>query len=260
MNRSLRLLVLLLGLLPAAYAQQTRQITGQIKDSETGTTLPGVSVVLKGTSSGATSDADGKYSIRVPDKNDVVLTYSFIGYVPQEVNVGSKTAIDISLVTDEKTLNEVVVIGYQAVNRRDVTGSVSSVNSRQIRDVPITNAAEAITGRLAGVQVTTSEGGPGADIRIRVRGGNSITQDNTPIYVVDGIQLENALNTLSPQDIASIDVLKDASATAIYGARGANGVVIITTKSGKTNSRTTVSYNGSFGFRENLKQLSVLKP
>ncbi|MBO0951314.1 SusC/RagA family TonB-linked outer membrane protein [Fibrella forsythiae] len=260
MNRTLRLLVLLLGIIPAAYAQQTRQITGQIKDNATGTTLPGVSVVLKGTSSGATSDADGKYAIRVPDKSDVKLTFSFIGYVPQEVSVGSRATLDISLATDEKTLNEVVVIGYEAVNRRDVTGSVSSVNSRQIRDVPITNAAEAITGRLAGVQVTTAEGGPGADIRIRVRGGNSITQDNSPIYVVDGIQLDNALNTISPQDIASIDVLKDASATAIYGARGANGVVIITTKSGRTNSRTTVTYNGSFGFRENLKQLPVLKP
>ncbi|MEZ0484354.1 SusC/RagA family TonB-linked outer membrane protein [Fibrella aquatica] len=260
MNRTIRLLVLLLGLLPAAYAQQTRQITGQIKDEATGTTLPGVSVVLKGTSSGATSDADGKYAIRIPDKSGVKLTFSFIGYVPQEVAVGSQSTLNISLATDEKTLNEVVVIGYEAVNRRDVTGSVSSVNSRQIRDVPITNAAEAITGRLAGVQVTTAEGGPGADIRIRVRGGNSITQDNSPIYVVDGIQLDNALNVISPQDIASVDVLKDASATAIYGARGANGVVIITTKSGRTNSRTTVTYNGSFGFRENLKQLSVLKP
>lgn len=260
MKRLLRLLVLLLGFFPAAYAQQTRQISGQIKDNATGTTLPGVSVVLKGTSVGATSDADGKYSLRIPDRSDVKLNFSFIGYVPQEISAGSRTTLDVSLVTDEKTLNEVVVIGYESVNRRDVTGSVSSVNNRQIRDVPITNAAEAITGRLAGVQVTTAEGGPGADIRIRVRGGNSITQDNSPIYVVDGIQLDNALNTISPQDIASIDVLKDASATAIYGARGANGVVIITTKSGRTNSRTTVTYNGSFGFRENLKQLGVLKP
>ena len=260
MKKRLLLLLLLLGILPLALrAQQTRQLTGQVKDA-TGTTLPGVSVVLKGTTTGTTTDADGKYSLRIPERADVQLSFSYIGYVTQEVTVGSRTALDVTLVTDEKTLNEVVVIGYEAVNRRDLTGAVSSVGSKQIKDIPITNAAEAITGRLAGVQVTTAEGGPGADIRIRVRGGNSITQDNSPIYVVDGIQLDNALNVISPQDIASIDVLKDASATAIYGARGANGVVIITTKSGRTNSRTTVTYNGSFGFRENLKQLSVMKP
>ncbi|WP_018620605.1 SusC/RagA family TonB-linked outer membrane protein [Spirosoma luteum] len=259
MNQLIRF-VLLLFIIPAAYAQQTRQLSGQVKDKATGETLPGVSVVLKGTTVGTTTDATGNYALRIPDRNDVKLTFSFIGYASEEVSIGTRSTLDVSLTTDEKTLNEVVVIGYQAVNRRDLTGSVSSVSSKQIRDVPITNAAEAITGRLAGVQVTTSEGGPGADIRVRVRGGNSITQDNSPIYVVDGIQLDNALNVISPQDIASIDVLKDASATAIYGARGANGVVIITTKSGRTNSRTTVTYNGSFGFRENLKQLSVLKP
>ncbi|GAB4032167.1 SusC/RagA family TonB-linked outer membrane protein [Spirosoma gilvum] len=260
MNRIVYLFLLWLGLLPAVYAQQTRQVTGQVKDGATGGTLPGVSVVLKGTTQGTTTDADGKYTLRVPDRADVRLNFSFIGYVTQEVAVGNRSTLDVSLVSDEKTLNEVVVIGYEAVNRRDLTGSVSSVSSKQIRDIPITNAAEAITGRLAGVQVTTAEGGPGADIRIRVRGGNSITQDNSPIYVVDGVQLDNALNVISPQDIATIDVLKDASATAIYGARGANGVVIITTKSGRSNSRTTVTYNGSFGFRENLKQLGVLKP
>ncbi|GAA4453337.1 TonB-dependent receptor [Nibrella saemangeumensis] len=258
--KQLFLTLLLLGCVVVVYAQQARTITGQVKDGGSGGTLPGVSIVLKGTSTGTSTDADGKYTLRVPERGNITLTFSFIGYTPQEVAVGNRSAVDITLSPDEKTLNEVVVIGYGTVNRRDLTGSVSSVGSKQLRDIPITNAAEAITGRLAGVQVTTSEGGPGADIRIRVRGGNSITQDNSPIYVVDGIQLENALNTLNPQDIETIDVLKDASATAIYGARGANGVIIITTKSGKTNSRTTVNYNGSFGFRENLKNLGVLKP
>ena len=140
-----------------------------------------------------------------------------------------------------------------------MTSSVSSVGAKQLKDIPLTNAAEALTGRLAGVRVTTSEGAPGADIQIRVRGGGSITQDNSPIYVVDGIQVENALNFISPQDIETIDVLKDASSTAIYGARGANGVVIITTKSGKS-GKTIVSYNGSVGYREIFKKLDVMSP
>lgn len=259
MHKLLTLTLLLFGLLSVGYAQQTRLVSGQVKDGGANSPLPGVSVVLKGTSTGTTTDGDGKFSVRVPDTGAATLTFSFIGYTTQEVALGNRTALDVTLEPDQKTLNEVVVIGYGTVNRRDLTGSVSSVGSKQIKDIPITNAAEAITGRLAGVQVTTAEGGPGADIRIRVRGGNSITQDNSPIYVVDGIQLDNALNTLNPQDIETIDVLKDASATAIYGARGANGVIIITTKSGRT-GRTTVSYNGSFGFRENLKKLGALQP
>ncbi len=263
--QKLILLLFLFSMATTAKAQQapSRVISGQVLDGSGGGGLPGVNVINQRTGSGTTADADGKFTLRIPERpasEPVLLTFSFIGYTSETVSVGGQTSLTVTLNADNKLLNEVVVIGYEAVNRRDLTGSVSSINNRQIRDVPITNAAEAITGRLAGVQVTTAEGGPGADIRIRVRGGNSITQDNAPIFVVDGIQLDNALNTISPQDIASIDVLKDASATAIYGARGANGVVIITTKSGRTNSRTTVTYNGSFGFRQNLKKLKVLQP
>ncbi|MFC7666115.1 SusC/RagA family TonB-linked outer membrane protein [Hymenobacter humi] len=153
-----------------------------------------------------------------------------------------------------------MVIGYQEVQRRDVTGSVSSVGAQQIKDVPVNSAAEALTGRLAGVQLTSAEGTPGnANVQVRVRGGGSITQDNSPLFVVDGIQIENALSVIAPQDIASVDVLKDASATAIYGARGANGVVIITTKKG-IEGRTVISYNGFAGVRRISNTLGVLKP
>ena len=154
---------------------------------------------------------------------------------------------------------EVVVVGYATVKRKDLTGSVSSVGAKDIKDIPLSSAAEALQGRLAGVQAISSEGGPGADIIIRVRGGGSITQDNNPLYIVDGVQVENALSIIPPQDIASIDVLKDASTTAIYGARGANGVVIITTKGGRP-GKTQVTYNGSYGARKLAKRMDVMSP
>lgn len=253
------LFLLLFGLIFTAQAQQTRQITGRVKDEGTNDPLPGVSIIVLGTTSGTTSDASGNFTLKIPDRNDLMLSFSYIGYTSKQVTVGNQATLEVSLEADTKALDEVVVVGYATVNKRDVTGAVSSVNTRQLRDIPITNAAEALTGRLAGVQVTTSEGSPGANIQIRVRGGGSITQDNSPIYIVDGVQVENALNFLSPQDIESIDVLKDASTTAIYGARGANGVVIITTKSGK-GGKTTVSYNGSMGFREISRKMNVLSP
>ena len=256
MKKLLLCCLCLLGCLVEGNAQN-RQITGQVKDGNTNEMLPGVSVLVKGTKTGVTTNTDGKFSINVP--NNGTLAISFVGYVTQNVNVGDRSVINVALESAVQDLDEVVVIGYQNVNRRDVTGSVSSVGAKQLRDIPLTNAAEALTGKLAGVRVTTSEGSPGADIQIRIRGGGSITQDNSPIYVVDGIQVENALSFISPQDIESIDVLKDASTTAIYGARGANGVVIITTKSGK-NAKTSVSYNGSAGFRQIFKTLDVMSP
>jgi TonB-dependent starch-binding outer membrane protein SusC len=237
---------------------QATEIKGKISDEETGEGLPGVSILVKGTTTGTSTDIDGNFTLSVPDKNSSLIVTMF-GYNLQELEIGDQTDFNIQLSPDTKTLDEVVVVGYATVNRRDLTGSVSSVSARQIKDTPLTNAAEAITGRLAGVRVTTSEGAPGADIQIRIRGGGSITQDNSPIYIVDGIQVENALNFISPQDIESIDVLKDASTTAIYGARGANGVVIITTKSGK-GGKTTVTYNGSVGTREIFKKMNVLDP
>lgn len=238
---------------------QTRQVTGLVTKLNSSDTLTAVSVTVKGASTATSTNAEGRYTINVPARNNVVLVFSSVGFRSQEVNIGTNAVVDVSLVEESTTLNDVVVVGYASVRRRDLTGSVSSVNARQLKDVPLSSAAEAITGRLAGVQVTTAEGSPGADVVIRIRGGGSITQDNSPIYIVDGVQVENALRVLSPQDIASIDVLKDASTTAIYGARGANGVVIITTKSGRS-GKTIVSYNGAIGYREIFKKMDVLNP
>ncbi|RZK18163.1 MAG: TonB-dependent receptor, partial [Hymenobacter sp.] len=260
MKRHFLLLWLVLCASISLAVAQTRAVTGVVKGSD-GETLPGVTVLLKGTTNGASTGIDGGYTLNVPtDSKSATLRFSFIGYVSQEVAVGDKTAINVTLVSDTQSLNDVVVIGYQAVQRRDVTGAVSSVSAQQIKDIPVNSAAEALTGRLAGVQLTSSDGTPGnLNVQVRVRGGGSVTQDNSPLYVVDGIQIENALSVIAPQDIQSVDVLKDASATAIYGARGANGVIIITTKKG-IEGRTVVSYNGFAGFRKITKTLGVLGP
>ncbi|MCB2408923.1 SusC/RagA family TonB-linked outer membrane protein [Hymenobacter lucidus] len=243
----------------SAQAQQARTIQGTVTADKQ--PLPGATVVVKGTNMGASTDASGRFSLVLPaGSGGVVLNISSIGFIAQSITVGSgQTAVQIALEADNKQLEDVVVIGYQEVPREALTGSVSSVSAKQIKDTPVNSTAEALTGRLAGVQITTSEGQPGSDFRILVRGGTSITQDNSPLYIVDGIQLENALNVISPQDIQSVDVLKDAAATAIYGARGANGVVIITTKKG-FEGRTVVTYNGFAGVRRIGKTLDVLKP
>jgi TonB-linked SusC/RagA family outer membrane protein len=255
----LLLWLLLLGSI-GFVAAQSRQVQGVVKSAE-GETLPGVTVLVEGTTNGASTGPNGDYSITLPaGSNDATLRFSYVGYVSQAVKVGSQSTINVSLTADSKQLDDVVVIGYQAVQRRDVTGSVSSVGAQQIKDIPVNSAAEALTGRLAGVQLTSAEGSPGnTNVQVRVRGGGSITQDNSPLYVVDGVQIENALSVIAPQDIQSVDVLKDASATAIYGARGANGVVIITTKGGRE-GRTAVNYNGFAGFRQLTNKLSVMGP
>ncbi|RYY25620.1 MAG: SusC/RagA family TonB-linked outer membrane protein, partial [Chitinophagaceae bacterium] len=238
---------------------QSQAVTGQVISDSSNLPLPGVSVIVAGSSLGTTTGEDGKFSLAVTGTAPVKINFSLIGFRPQTSILKPGEPATIKLQAAQNNLDEVVVIGYSSVKRRDLTGSVSSVNARQLRDVPLSSAAEALTGRLAGVQVSTAEGAPGAEVVIRIRGGGSITQDNSPIYVVDGIQVENALQVISPQDIASIDVLKDASTTAIYGARGANGVVIITTKNGRS-GRSVVSYNGGFGFRQIFKKMDVLSP
>lgn len=252
------LLGLALLLLCAITWAQTTTVTGKVLD-DNGNPVPGVSVFVKGTKTGTVTDAQGNYSLKIKDGTTPTLAISSKGFAAQEVVARSGQSPTIRLEKETANLDDVVVIGYSSVKRKDLTGSVSSVGAKQLRDIPLTNAAEALTGRLAGVQVTTTEGAPGADVQIRVRGGGSITQDNSPIYIVDGIQVENALNLISPQDIQNVDVLKDAAATAIYGARGANGVVIITTKGGRP-GKTSVSYNGAFGFREISQTMDVLNP
>ncbi len=219
--------------------------------------MPGVNIVIKGTTTGTVTDVDGKFSLTVPDKNSVI-QISYVGYLQEEFAVGNRTEFNITLLPDITSLDEVVVIGYGTVKRRDLTGAVASVSSKQIKDVPVSSTAQAITGRLAGVQITTSEGSPDADVRIRVRGGGSITQDNSPLYIVDGFPVDG-ISDIAPSDIESIDVLKDASSTAIYGARGANGVIIVTTKSGRE-GRTEVNYNFYRGIKQVTNKLDVLSP
>jgi TonB-linked SusC/RagA family outer membrane protein len=241
----------------ASSAAQDITVAGRVVDSQ-GEGLPGVTVLAKGTTTGISTGLNGEFSLKVAQGSTLV--FSYVGYLTQEVAIsGSTSTLSVTMTADNKQLDDVVVIGYGTVQRSELTGSVSSVSAQQIKDIPVNSAAEALTGRLAGVQLTSSEGTPGASVTIRVRGGGSITQDNSPLYVVDGIQIENALSVISPQDIASVDVLKDAASTAIYGARGANGVVIITTKNG-IEGRTTVAYSGFAGVRRLVKKLDVLQP
>ena len=237
---------------------QSKLVTGVVTSSETQQPISGVSVLLKGTKKGTTTDAQGKFSINIIDAKSV-LVFTYSSYVEKEIMVGDKTVLSIVLSVDIKSIEDVVVIGYQSVKRKDALASVSSVTARDLKDIPINSAAEALNGRLAGVTASTAEGSPDADIRIRVRGGMSITGDNSPLYIVDGMQVENGLNAISPQDIQSIDVLKDAAATAIFGARGANGVIVITTKNGRP-GRTVVTYNGFVGIKNLAKELEVMSP
>ena len=237
---------------------QARQVKGNISD-DAGKPLPGANILLSGTKTGTQSDALGNFVINAPGTGTIRLVISYSGHKSALITADGKNDVIVKLEKEGAELEDVVVVGYTTLKRKDLTGSVSSVSAKQLKDIPLSSAAEALQGRLAGVRAISSEGAPGADIIIRVRGGGSITQDNSPLYIVDGIQVENALAVVSPQDIASIDVLKDASTTAIYGARAANGVVIITTKSGKS-GKTQISYNGSFGSRKLPETMKVLSP
>jgi len=221
------------------YAQNM-EIKGVVYDSKSVEPLPGVNVVVEGTTNGTITDIDGKYKITVTSQK-ANLQFSFMGYSPQTVPVAGKSEINVKLVEDTKTIDEVVAIGYGNSRRGDISGAISSINSEAIKDIPVTSAAEAITGRIAGVQVSSLDGSPDAETIIRVRGGGSITQDNSPLILVDGFPINN-INDISPTDIETYDVLKDASSTAIYGARGANGVILITTKGAKK-GKTTVALN-----------------
>lgn len=237
---------------------QDRVIRGKVT-GDSSVPLQGVSVVPNGTITGVQTDKDGGFSISVPGTGNVTLNFSYSGYKSASITTDGKSPVTIQLEKNIAALDEVVVIGYQTVRKKDVLASVSSIGAKDLKDNTLVSAAEAINGRLAGVTATTSEGSPDAAIRVRVRGGISITQNNDPLYIVDGVQVENALNVISPGDIQSIDVLKDAAATAIYGARGANGVFVITTKAGKP-GRTIVTYDGFVGVRELASKLDVMSP
>ena len=236
------ILVLTLTLDLTASAQQVT-IRGTVTDGTTGDPMPGVNIVVSGTTTGTMTDAAGSFTLDVPNAN-ATLQFSFIGYVSQSVPLGGRTTLAISLTSDVAQLREVVVVGYGTQLKRDLTGSVTRVDAERLLDKPAFNVAQAIGGKIAGVKIIESNGAPGGNPFIRVRGTNSISSNNVPLFVVDGIVgVANALTILNPNEIQSIDVLKDASATAIYGARGSNGVIIITTKRGFA-GKTTVEYNG----------------
>jgi TonB-linked SusC/RagA family outer membrane protein len=233
------------GILSADDQQQIR-VTGSITDGTTGTGMPGVNIVVKGTTTGAISDATGKYSLSVSDGN-ATLVFSFIGYVIQEVPLNGRTTLDVSLVSEMVGLNEVVVVGYGTVKRADLTGSVQSVNSEKLQNVSVTRVEQALVGKMAGVQIKPTSGQPGVSQQIRIRGIGSISASAEPLYVVDGFPISD-IQTINPNDIETIDVLKDASATAIYGSRGSNGVIIISTKRGK-DGLPVISFDSYYGWQ-----------
>ena len=253
--RAMMLSALLLG----SMAVQARVISGTVKD-QTGETIISASVVVKGTTIGTVTDFDGNYTIDVPD-DAKVLIFSYIGMKTQELNITGNT-MNVVLSENSEVLEEVVVTGYGTTKKRDVVTSVASVSAEQLKDIPVTSAAEALQGKLSGVSVTTTEGSPDADVKIRVRGGTSLTQSNDPLYIVDGMPV-SSISDIAPSDIASMDVLKDAAATAIYGAQGANGVIIITTKdSGTEDDKMTfhVDYSGYVGWKKIAKEYEVMDP
>ncbi|TXG37134.1 SusC/RagA family TonB-linked outer membrane protein [Seonamhaeicola maritimus] len=233
-------LVLALMSFQETSAQQT--VSGTVVD-ESGVGIPGANVLVKGTSKGSVTDFDGNFSISASSSD--VLEISFLGYVTQSVTVGDQTSITVTLVEDAAQLDEVVVIGYGTAKKSDITGAVSRVTSQAFEDQPMTRVEDALQGRAAGVTVAKQSGAPGAPVKIRIRGTNSITGNNDPLVVIDGI-IGGDLRTLNPNDIATLDILKDASATAIYGSRGANGVILISTKKGSGKGKLDVDMFTSF--------------
>ena len=239
----------------ASLSAQT--VKGTVIDN-TGEPVIGASVFEQGVqSNGVATDIDGNFTLTLKG-NSKKLKISYIGMKTQIVNVAGKSTVSVKLEDESNSLNDVVVIGYGTVKKKDLTGSVSSISSKEIANVPVSNVSEAMTGKLAGVNITTTEGSPDADIKIRVRGGGSLSQNNSPLYIVDGFPV-SSISDIAPSEIATIDVLKDASSTAIYGARGANGVIIITTKSG-SEGKTQVNFNASYGWKKNAKEIEVLNP
>lgn len=238
------------------FAQQTsKKVSGTVRDDR-GQIIPGASVKLKGTNIGTITDSKGLYTLKI-NVEDGILEFSYIGYTMSEVSIGDRATIDVILKESQNMMNEVVVIGYGTVKRRDLTGSVSSVSGKDIAATPVPNVAQAMQGKLPGVKIVLQDGRPGAGVSIRVRGGGSISQTNQPLILIDGIP--GNMNDIAGDQVESIDVLKDASSTAIYGARGANGVVLITTKGAKA-GKTSVSYAGYAKINTPTKYLEALNP
>lgn len=232
-------------------------VKGNVTDTS-GEPIIGATIMEDGTSgNGTVTDIDGNFTLNLKgSKKAIRVTY--VGMKPKTVKVGDKTQLAIKMEDDANNLNDVVVIGYGTVRKKDLTGSVASIDSKKLADIPVSNVGEAMQGKLAGVNITTTEGSPDADVKIRVRGGGSLSQDNSPLYIVDGFPV-STISDIAPSEIETIDVLKDASSTAIYGARGANGVIIITTKSGKE-GKTQVNFNAALSWKKLTKEIKVMDP
>lgn len=266
-----KLFLLLMGVLMLTgqlLAQQSRTITGKVADAG-GAPVPNASVLVKGTSVGTTTKTDGTFSLTVP-ANTRTLVISGVGLVEQEVNVSNRNVVQVTLSTEDKNLTEVVVVGYQTLKKKEVTAAIARVGGEEIRNLPMQSFDRAIQGRAPGVDIRSNNGLPGGAVNVRIRGVGSISAGNDPLYIVDGIQINsgtvsfgqtftqtNPLAYLNPNDIESIEILKDAAASAIYGARAGNGVVIITTKKGK-GGKTNITVNGYYGVTNPLKYLDVL--
>ncbi|MBW8687591.1 SusC/RagA family TonB-linked outer membrane protein [Chitinophaga rhizophila] len=247
MKKLLLIYWLLLVSAAAAFAQR-QTIKGKISDATTGEPLVMVNVQLKGTTTGTQTDATGAFSLAVPDAKTGVLVISYLGYLSSTQEINGNTNLSLKLEKDNKQLDEVVIVGYGEVRKRDLTGAVTSVKGEELKKVPSTNVMESVQGKLPGVDITKSSGAAGARINVTVRGNRSIRADNGPLYIVDGVQYEN-IQDINPNDIQSMEVLKDASSTAVYGSRGANGVIIITTKKGAS-GKPRVSVNTYAGLSQ----------
>lgn len=266
--RKLLLLTMVVSFLCTQVHAQERTVTGRVTSSDDGSTLPGVNVLLKGTNVGTVTDSDGSYSINVPASGGI-LVFSFIGLKTVEIAIDSRSTIDLAMEPDAKQLSEVVVVGYTSVQKKELTGAVSSLKSSTIQNLPVQSFDRALQGQAAGVQVLSASGTPGGAVSVRIRGVGSITAGNEPLYIVDGVQLNNRndggsrvssnpLAFLNPNDIESIDVLKDAANAAIYGSQAANGVVIVRTKSGKAGQRTRFDFNYYHGMVDPMPTLDML--
>lgn len=261
-HQFLKLLFFVILLLNGAQllAQNAFEISGTVTDKNSKAILPGVGVLLVGSTTSTTTDQNGRYLLKVPNGKGV-LRFSYVGYTSIELPINERKSINIGLEDVSSALDEVVIIGYGTVSRKDLTGAVGSVNIADLNKAPVVSFQQALAGRVAGVNVSSTDGQPGEGLNISIRGNSSLTQSNTPLYVVDGFPIENFNNnSLNPAEIESIDILKDASSTAVYGSRGANGVVMITTKQGKIGV-TQTSFNSTLGYADaSRSNLDVLKP
>ena len=253
------LLFLLIGSLSIlgstrAYCQQSRTISGIVKNSQ-GETIIGANIVEKGTSNGTITNVDGLFTLHVSP--NAILKVSYMGYTEQEVNTRNKNKLEIILTEDARLIDEVVVVGYGTVKKSDLTGSVSGVSTRQFKNQPVKRVENILQGRTPGVEVTATSGVPGAGMKVRVRGTTSINKSSDPLYVIDGIISSSGLDGINPSDIQSMEVLKDASSTAIYGSRGSNGVILITTKGG-SEGKASITFDASVGLSTVRKQYDLL--